>query len=68
MNVNKKNVLVPEATIRNILFYFSNKESPTQHKNYCLLDTAMLKADSHLACRAHAEPMPFPCHAVPLRV
>ena len=27
-----------------------------------------LKADSHIACRSHAAPMPFPCHAVPLRV
>ena len=27
-----------------------------------------LKADSHITCRAHAAPMPFPCHAVPLRV
>jgi hypothetical protein len=27
-----------------------------------------LKTDSHIACRAHAAPMPFPCHAVPLRV
>jgi len=27
-----------------------------------------LKADSHIACRVHAAPMPFPCHAVPLRV
>ena len=26
------------------------------------------KADSHIACRAHAAFMPFPCHAVPLRV
>jgi len=24
------------------------------------------KADSHIACRAHAAPMLFPCHAVPL--
>ena len=23
-----------------------------------------VKADSHIACRAHAVPMPFPCHAV----
>ena len=28
----------------------------------------LLKADSHIACCAHAAPMPFPCHAVPLRV
>ena len=27
-----------------------------------------LKADSHIACRAHAAPMPFPCNAVQLRV
>jgi hypothetical protein len=27
-----------------------------------------VKADLHIACRAHAAPMPFPCHAVPLRV
>ena len=28
----------------------------------------ILKADSHIACRSHAAPLPFPCHAVPLRV
>ena len=27
-----------------------------------------LKADAHIACRSHTAPMPFPCHAVPLRV
>jgi len=27
-----------------------------------------LKADSHIACRAHAAPIPFSCHAVPLSV
>ena len=27
-----------------------------------------LKADSLIAWRSHAAPMPFPCHAVPLRV
>ena len=27
-----------------------------------------LQAVSHIACRSHAAPMPFPCHAVPLRV
>ena len=25
-----------------------------------------VKADAHIACRAHAAPMSFPCHAVPL--
>jgi len=32
------------------------------------LQNGTLKADSHIACRAHAASMPFPCHAVPLRV
>ena len=27
-----------------------------------------IKADSHIACSVHAAPMPFPCHAVRLRV
>jgi len=27
-----------------------------------------VKADSHIACRAHAAQMLFPCHALPLRV
>jgi hypothetical protein len=27
-----------------------------------------LKADSHIACRSYATPMPFPCPAVLLRV
>jgi hypothetical protein len=27
-----------------------------------------IKADLNIACHAHAAPMPFPCHAVPLRV
>ena len=27
-----------------------------------------VKADSHIACLSHAAPMPFPCHAVPLKV
>ena len=26
------------------------------------------KADSHIACRVHAAPIPFPCHATPLSV
>jgi len=26
------------------------------------------KADSHIACLAHAAPIPYPCHAVALRV
>jgi hypothetical protein len=26
------------------------------------------KANSHIPCRAHTAPLPFPCHAVPLRV
>ena len=27
-----------------------------------------LKVKSHIACHAHAAPMPFSCHAVPLSV
>jgi hypothetical protein len=27
----------------------------------------LLKADSHIACRAHATPIPFLCRAVPCR-
>src|SRR5215468_6354783 len=27
-----------------------------------------LKANSHIPCRSHAVPMPFSCHAMPLRV
>jgi hypothetical protein len=27
-----------------------------------------VKADSHIACRTHAAPIPFPCHAVALRI
>ena len=32
----------------------------------CMAQT--VKADSHIACRFHAAPAPFPCHAMPLRV
>jgi hypothetical protein len=28
----------------------------------------LLKANSHIECRSHAAPIPFPCHAVPIRV
>jgi hypothetical protein len=31
-----------------------------------ILNLKTVKADSHIACRAHAVPMPFPCHPVPL--
>ena len=33
-----------------------------------VLDPETVRADSHIACLAHASPMQFPCHAVPLRV
>ena len=32
------------------------------------LHVIILKADSHIACRAHAAPMLFPYHAMPLGV
>jgi hypothetical protein len=31
---------------------------------FAKLQRATIKADSHIACRAHAAPMPFSCHAV----
>ena len=31
-------------------------------------DSVSVKADSHITCRSHAAPMPFPCHTMPLRV
>jgi len=36
------------------------------HTNSC--SCLRIKADSHIACRANAAPLPFPCHAVPLRI
>jgi len=44
-----------------------NSRGPLGACLLCLLgNPVLLKADSHIACRAHAVPMPFPCHAVPL--
>jgi hypothetical protein len=37
-------------------------------RTLCIALHSVLKADSHIECRAHTAPMPFPCHAVPLRV
>ena len=34
----------------------------------CMAKLASVKADSHITCRSHAASVPFPCHAVPLRV
>ena len=34
-----------------------------QHPFLCDPSDCTLKADSHIACRAHDAPMPFPCHA-----
>jgi hypothetical protein len=34
----------------------------------CCTSTLFLEANSHITRRSHAAPMPFPCHAVPLRV
>jgi hypothetical protein len=36
------------------------EEAKTLHKEL----QSHIKADSHIACRAHAVPMPSPCHAV----
>jgi hypothetical protein len=42
--------------------------SVRRHRLELWQDTVLFKADSHIACRSHAAPMSFPCHAVPLRV
>ena len=34
------------------------------HEALPAVNRIRLKADSHIACRAHAVPMPSPCHAV----
>jgi len=34
----------------------------------CIVSVGRLKANSYIACSAHAVPMPFPCHVVPLMV
>ena len=34
----------------------------------CSHESSSLKADSHIACSTHTATMPFPCHAVPLRL
>ena len=39
------------------------------HENILnVLKSSPFKADSHIACRSHATPMPFPWHTVTLRV
>ena len=50
---------------RNTLMYVhtTSRTLPT-----CDMSIDSLKVDSHIACRSHTEPIPFPCHAVPLRV
>ena len=51
-----------------------NHNKPETHHSPLLepllqpVNTRRLKADSHIAHRSHAAPLPFPCHAVPLRV
>jgi len=63
----------------NVILYSDKstvKRQPTDLHKHKTIPTAIpefaqpttLKADSHIACRARAAPMPFPCHAVPLRV
>ena len=66
-----------DASVSNLRLYdfgYISWLSPTngkwRRKACYLLEEIInqLKAESHIACRAHAAPMPFPCHAVPLRV
>jgi hypothetical protein len=47
-----------------ILEYLKNVQMNVAMANVC----NTIKADSHIACRAHAATMPLHCHAVPLRV
>ena len=35
-------------------------------RDYRCIVVVPIKADSHIACRVHVVPMPFPCHAQPL--
>jgi hypothetical protein len=39
---------------------------PLPFVSLCTQALSLIKADSHIACRAHAIPMQFPCHYVPL--
>ena len=39
---------------------------PMCETDYCICLLMTLNANSHIACRSHTAPMPFPCHAVPL--
>ena len=48
--------------------YHPKHEECGQKSTYALTKCMNVKADSNIACRAHAAPMTFPCHAVPLRV
>jgi len=63
---------------RNIRFFNeAYREFQVHLRNLSLADTKAermtagrglhLKTDLHIACRAHATPMPFPCRAVPCR-
>ena len=43
------------------------KESPIGRRARRWEDNIKVTADSLIACRLHAVPMPFPCHAMPCR-
>ena len=47
---------------------FRTNVLPSSSKQYVPKRLDPIKPDPHIACRSNAEPMPFPCHAVPLRV
>ena len=49
-----------KGTLKSDIFLSQPSPFPRQH--------SVLKADSHIACRAHAVPMPRPCrfHAMPM--
>jgi len=60
------------TSITMLLFTLSSSPSPYRSQNTMIYTAGLVKqrvkTDSHIACRSHAAPLPFPCHAVPLRV
>jgi len=62
--------VVPRNTSSSLTIPFLRVEEATTR--HALIGSSAscdsIKADTHIACRAHAASMPFPCHAVPLRV
>jgi hypothetical protein len=54
--------------LKSQLYKFHDDDDYDEDKSPSFLLPSFIKADSHIAYRVHAVPMPFPCHAVPLSV